>query len=100
MIFAFLLYSFQQSFCYSTFSLCFDNDCIKSMDIMDQTKHMLDNAYGAYMKNVGSIVVDIANTIALHDLPNRLAIIPTISLPRKRSSSSNGTYTCYENIYM
>lgn len=52
------------------------------------------------MKNVGSIVVDIANTIALHDLPNRLAIIPTISLPRKRSSSSNGTYTCYENIYI
>ncbi len=50
------------------------------------------------MKNVGSIVVDMANTIALHDLPNRLAIIPTISLPRKRSSSSNGAYTFYENI--
>lgn len=42
------------------------------------------------MKNVGMMVVAMASTMALQDLPNRLAIIPTISLPKKRSSSSNG----------
>jgi hypothetical protein len=88
----------RSSFFYSIFVFCLDNICTKFIDTSNQTKHSPDNTWGADMKKVGIKVVAMANTIALHDLPNRLAIIPTISLPRKRSSSSNGAYTYNNNI--